>query len=86
MPQAAPDSKAFHSSRPFLYRSTVDQVGHANAGLIGVMVVTRAADARPRGQPADVDRELFALFQVRPPQAQCLPGFEWRGVLGGFRV
>lgn len=74
MPQAVPDSKAFHSSRPFLYRSTVDQEGHANAGLIGVVVVTRAADARPHGQPADVDRELFALFQARRLPRQGLPG------------
>ena len=64
--QAAPGSAAsVASSRPFLYRSTVDQVGHANAGLVGLVVVTRTADARPHGQPADVDRELFTLFQVR---------------------
>ena len=29
-----------------------------------MVVVTRAVDARPHGQPADVDRELFALFQA----------------------
>jgi len=53
------------SSRPFLYRSTVDQQAHAKAGLVGVVVVTRAKDARPGGQPSDVDRELFTLFEVR---------------------
>ncbi|KAK9841799.1 hypothetical protein WJX81_003935 [Elliptochloris bilobata] len=62
--EAAPDSRAVHSSRPYIYRSTVDQVSHANAGLVGLTVVTRSADARPHGQPADVDRELFTLFQV----------------------
>ena len=51
----------------------MDQEAHANAGLIGVVVVTRAGDARPHGQPADVDRELFALFQV------------WLGFGFGFR-
>ena len=37
----------------------------ANAGLVGPIIVTRAADANPDGSPKDMDTELVTLFQVR---------------------
>lgn len=52
------------SSKLWLYRSTVDMVGDANSGLLGPLIVTRAAAALPNGQPKDVARSLIAIFQV----------------------
>jgi hypothetical protein len=42
------------------------------AGLIGPIVVTRAGDARPDGSPADVDREVFALFKESQEEQSAL--------------
>lgn len=54
------------SSKLWLYRSTVDMVGDANSGLLGPLIVTRAASALPNGQPKDVAQTLIAVFQVHP--------------------
>lgn len=62
--QAAPAGDALGSSRLWLYRSTVDMEGHANAGLLGPLIVTRPSSALPNKQPSDVDRTLIVTFQV----------------------
>ena len=50
-----------------MYRSTVDMVGNAIAGLAGPLVIARpgglAADGR---KAADVDKEFFMFMQVGP--------------------
>lgn len=48
----------------WMYHSHTDEIADTNAGLIGMMVVTRAGMARPDGSPKDVDREVFALFSI----------------------
>jgi len=52
------------SSVMWMYHSHTDEVGDTYAGLMGPMVVTAAAHARPDGTPDDVDRELFVLYSV----------------------
>lgn len=50
------------SSKGWLYHSHVTGDEEINLGLVGVILVTDAARARPDGTPADVDRELATLF------------------------
>ncbi len=52
------------SSKAWLYHSHVVGDEEINLGLIGFIVVTDAARARPDGTPRDVDRELGALFNI----------------------
>ena len=52
------------SSVMWMYHSHTDEVSDTYAGLMGPMVVTAAAMARPDGTPKDVDRELFVLYTV----------------------
>jgi FtsP/CotA-like multicopper oxidase with cupredoxin domain len=52
------------SSVMWMYHSHTDEVGDTYAGLMGPMVITAAGQARLDGSPADVDREVFALFTV----------------------
>ncbi|HEX2854952.1 MAG TPA: multicopper oxidase domain-containing protein [Opitutaceae bacterium] len=52
------------SSKGWLYHSHVDAEEEINQGLIGFIVVTDPARARPDGTPADVDREFGALFLI----------------------
>jgi hephaestin len=52
------------SSVMWMYHSHSDEVGDTYAGLVGPMVITSAAQARPDGTPKDVDRELFVMFSV----------------------
>jgi hephaestin len=47
----------------------VDAETDTNAGLVGVIIVTRAGAARPDGSPADVDREFVSLFTVMDENA-----------------
>ncbi|CAL8466619.1 g6155 [Coccomyxa elongata] len=61
---AAPSGLEVTSSKLWLYRSTVDMVGDANSGLLGPLIVTRAAAALPHGQPKDVAQSLIAIFQI----------------------
>lgn len=71
----------------WLYRSTVDMVGHANAGLVGPILVTRAGQALPDGRPSDLDREFITLFQVRAPLSLALrdESHLLYGMTGGFQ-
>jgi len=50
----------------------VDQQAHANAGLFGPIIITRAGDARTDGSPKGVDRELITLFEVRAQSCAAL--------------
>ena len=51
----------------WLYRSLVEQQAHANAGLFGPLVVTRAGAADPAtAKPKDIDSEFVTILQARP--------------------
>jgi hypothetical protein len=63
------------SSKLWLYRSTVDMVGDANAGLLGPLIVTRADAALPNKQPKDVAQTFIAIFQVFLPCLQSLRAY-----------
>lgn len=52
------------SSKAWLYHSHVSGDEEANLGLIGFIVVTDPARARPDGTPRDVDREMGLLFKI----------------------
>ncbi len=52
------------SSKAWLYHSHVTGDSEANQGLIGFIVVTDPKRARSDGTPADVDREMAALFMI----------------------
>ncbi|MEJ7629569.1 MAG: multicopper oxidase domain-containing protein [Nocardioidaceae bacterium] len=52
------------SSAGWMYHSHVDEVSDVYAGLTGFLVITARGEARPDGSPADVDREIFSLFEV----------------------
>lgn len=64
------------SSKLWLYRSTVDMVGDANAGLLGPLIVTRADAALPNKQPKDVAQTFIAIFQVFLPCLQSLRAYQ----------
>jgi hypothetical protein len=52
------------SSKAWLYHSHVSGDAETNLGLVGAIVVTDPARARPDGTPADVDREFATLFMI----------------------
>jgi hephaestin len=52
------------SSVMWMYHSHTDEVGDTYAGLMGPVIVTARAMARPDGTPKDVDRELISVFNV----------------------
>jgi hypothetical protein len=52
------------SSKAWLYHSHVTGDEEINLGLIGSIIVTDPARARPDGTPRDVDREMEALFLI----------------------
>lgn len=52
------------SSKGWLYHSHVTGDDEINLGLVGAIIVTDAARARPDGTPADVDREQATLFML----------------------
>ena len=52
------------SSKAWLYHSHVVGDEEVNLGLMGFIVVTDPARARPDGTPNDVDREMAALFTI----------------------
>jgi manganese oxidase len=56
-PMAHEGSSAF-----WMYHPHNDEIRGVASGLIGPMIVTRKAMARPDGSPTDVDRELVAGF------------------------
>jgi FtsP/CotA-like multicopper oxidase with cupredoxin domain len=52
------------SSKVWLYHSHVIADEDINRGLIGVIVITDQAHARPDRTPTDVDREFVTLFMI----------------------
>ncbi len=52
------------ASKGWLYHSHVNGDEESNFGLIGCIVVTDPARARPDGTPNDVDREMASLFMI----------------------
>lgn len=52
------------SSQAWLYHSHVGGDDDTQLGLIGSIIVTDPARARPDGTPRDVDREMEALFMI----------------------
>jgi len=52
------------SSRSWLYHSHCTGEEELNYGLMGFIIVTDPARARPDGTPSDVDRELAAMFYM----------------------
>jgi hephaestin len=52
------------SSVMWMYHSHTNEVADTYAGLTGPIEITRQGMARPDGSPQDVDREIFALFEV----------------------
>jgi len=57
-------STADPSSVAWPYHSHVDEPADTNAGLIGVIIVSRGSSAKGDASPRDVDRELVSLFTV----------------------
>ncbi len=52
------------SSVVWLYHSHTDEPKDVNAGLVGVIIITRRGEAAPSGRPKDVDREFVTLFMI----------------------
>jgi FtsP/CotA-like multicopper oxidase with cupredoxin domain len=53
-----------HSSLVWMYRSRVTELKDVATGLVGAVVVTARGQANADGTPKDVDREIFALYNV----------------------
>jgi FtsP/CotA-like multicopper oxidase with cupredoxin domain len=64
VPERAGPGPGDGSSVMWMYHSHTDEVADNYAGLMGPIEITRQGMARPDGSPADVDREVFALFEV----------------------
>lgn len=64
VPERAGPGPSDPSSVVWLYHSHVDSMKDTNAGLVGVIVVTRRGAARPDGSPSDVDREFVTLYNI----------------------
>jgi FtsP/CotA-like multicopper oxidase with cupredoxin domain len=50
------------SSVMWMYHSHVDETRDINTGLLGAMIITARAMARPDGSPKDVDREIVVTY------------------------
>lgn len=64
VPERAGPGPMEGSSVMWMYHSHADEVRDPYSGLMGPMVVTAAGKARADGSPQDVDREIFALYEV----------------------
>jgi len=64
VPERAGPGESDGSSVVWLYHSHNWEPKDVNAGLIGLMVITRRGMARPDGSPKDVDREFATLFML----------------------
>lgn len=62
------------SSVAWMYHSHTDEIGDVYAGLAGFLIVTARGEANPNGSPADIDREVFSLFEVDDENASPLLG------------
>ena len=54
--------KGDDSSIAWRYFSTVDETDDENAGMVGILVVTKRGLAKPDGAPADIDDEVVTAF------------------------
>jgi manganese oxidase len=64
VPERAGPAAGDGSSILWMYHSHVDETSDTYAGLIGPMIITGLAKARPDGSPRDVDREFVTLFHI----------------------
>jgi len=64
VPTRAGPGMADPSSVAWPYHSHVDEPADTNAGLIGVIIISRGSSARSDASPRDVDREFVSLFTV----------------------
>jgi FtsP/CotA-like multicopper oxidase with cupredoxin domain len=64
VPERAGPRPTDPSSVVWLYHSHVREPQDVNAGLIGVLVITRRGMARADGTPKDVDHEFVSLFMA----------------------
>jgi hephaestin len=64
VPDRAGPGPADGSSVMWMYHSHTDEIADTNAGLVGMMVITRPGMARMDASPKDVDKEVFALFDI----------------------
>jgi hephaestin len=64
VPERAGPGPMDGSSVMWMYHSHTDEVPDIYSGLMGPMEITARGKARSDGSPADVDREIFALFMV----------------------
>lgn len=64
VPERAGPGDSDPSSVMWLYHSHVDEVADTNAGLFGVMIITRAGMANEDATPIDVDREFVTSLTV----------------------
>ncbi|MDB6138149.1 MAG: Multicopper oxidase type 2 [Verrucomicrobiaceae bacterium] len=74
------------SSKVWLYHSHVMGDNEVNLGLVGCIIVTDAARARPDGTPADVDREmatLYLIFDESGLDADAKEAYEYVNTPGG---
>ncbi|MDQ3886770.1 MAG: multicopper oxidase domain-containing protein, partial [Actinomycetota bacterium] len=64
VPERAGPGPMEGSSVMWMYHSHTDEVLDGYSGLMGPIEITARGKARPDGSPNDVDREIFALFEV----------------------
>lgn len=64
VPERAGPGPMDASSVMWMYHSHSDEIADVYAGLSGFLVITAKGKARPDGSPADVDREIFDLYEV----------------------
>jgi manganese oxidase len=64
VPERAGPGPRDGSSIAWLYHSHTDRVRDTNAGLIGVIIVTRRGQARANLMPRDVDREFISFWKI----------------------
>ena len=64
VPERAGPGPSDPSSIAWEYHSHTNETADTNAGLVGMITVTRKGMALPDGRPIDVDREFFTMFAV----------------------
>lgn len=64
VPERAGPGPMDGSSVMWMYHSHTNEVLDTYSGLMGPMEITARGKARPDGAPADIDREIFVLFEV----------------------
>lgn len=73
------------SSKGWLYHSHISGDADVNVGLIGPIIVTDPARARPDGMPRDIDREfatLYMIFNESGLDAAAIEAAEYAGLPG----